>query len=165
MMKRIRWTLVLVILVTLCDMSSSRSITAARNDDLFTHAWKAYWITHPAGPRREFGVFHFRKAFTLASVPRPFIVHVSGDNRYELFVNGERALTGPARGDLNYWRYETVDIALHLAAGRNVLAAVVWNFAERAPVAQITNETGLIVEGDGSTEEIVNSDGSWKTYE
>ena len=116
--------------------------------DLVSQAWKAWWIAHPDGPRREFGVFHFRKTFTLDSVPQRFVIHVSGDNRYELFVNGERVLAGPARGDLNYWRYETLDIAPHLIAGRNLLAAVVWNFAELAPVAQVTNETGLIVQGD-----------------
>jgi hypothetical protein len=64
---------------------------------------------------------------------------VSGDNRYELFVNGARVLSGPARGDLNHWRFETLDIAPHLTAGKNVLAGVVWNFAELAPMAQMTN--------------------------
>ena len=120
---------------------------------LVNHLWKAWWITHPDGPQREFGVFHFRKTFTLESVPQRFVIHVSGDNRYELFVNGERVLAGPARGDLNHWRYETLDIAPHLLAGRNVLAAVVWNFAELAPMAQMTNETGLIVQGDSDAEQ------------
>ncbi len=130
--------------------------------DLVSQAWKAWWIAHPDGPRREFGVFHFRKTFALDSVPQRFVIHVSGDNRYELFVNGERVLAGPARGDLNYWRYETLDIAPHLTAGRNLLAAVVWNFAGLAPVAQVTNETGLIVQGDSEAEQIVNTDNSWK---
>ncbi len=53
-----------------------------------------------------------------------------------LLVNGERVLEGPARGDLNHWRYETLDIASHLHAGRNALAAIVWNFAELAPMAR-----------------------------
>src|SRR5262249_48938901 len=115
-------------------------------------------------PQREIGVFHFRKTFTLGAVPQHFVVHVSGDNRYELFVNGTRVLEGPARGDLNNWRYETLDIAPQLVAGRNVLAAVVWNFAELAPVAQVTNETGLIVQGGGEAEGIANTDQSWKAY-
>jgi hypothetical protein len=130
--------------------------------DLANHLWKAWWITHPEGPQREFGVFYFRKAFTLESVPQRFVIHVSGDNRYELFVNGERVVAGPARGDLNHWRYETLDIAPHLVSGRNVLAAVVWNFAELAPMAQMTNETGLIIQGDSSAEETVDTNNSWK---
>ncbi len=138
--------------LALCFIPWSLSTSQATGIDLVSEAWKASWIAHPDGPAREFGVFHFRKSFTLDSVPQHFVIHVSGDNRYELFVNGERVLVGPARGDLNYWRYETLDIAPHLIAGRNLLAAVVWNFAELAPVAQITNETGLIVQGDAAAE-------------
>jgi len=134
----------------------------AINPDLLKHSWKARWITHPDGPQREFGVFHFRKTISLSSVPSRFVVHASGDNRYELFINGERVVAGPARGDLYHWRFETLDIAPHLRAGRNVLAAVVWNYAELAPMAQLTNETGFLLQGDGAAEAVVNTDRSWK---
>jgi hypothetical protein len=132
------------------------------NPDLLRHSWKARWITHPEGPRREFGVFHFRKAFSLASSPTRFVVYVSGDNRYELYVNGVRVVAGPARGDLLHWRFETLDLAPHLRSGKNVLAAVVWNFAEQAPMAQMTHETGFLLQGDGETEQVVNTNRSWK---
>lgn len=133
------------------------------NPALVNQRWKAQWIASPEGPRREFGVFHFRKTFNLESPPKSFLIHVSGDNRYELFVNGTRVLTGPARGDLNHWRFETADVAQHLQAGRNVLAAVVWNFAELAPMAQMMNEAGFLLQGDGPTEAVVNTDASWKS--
>jgi hypothetical protein len=154
--------ILLVALLSLipCSMSTSQP----SEGDLVSQAWKASWITHPDGPRREFGVFHFRKTFILDTVPQHFVIHVSGDNRYELFVNGQRVVMGPARGDLNYWRYETLDIAPHLAAGRNLLAAVVWNFAKLAPEAQVSNETGFIVQGDGAAEQVVNTDESWKVF-
>jgi hypothetical protein len=124
--------------------------------------WPAHWITCPDSPRREFGVFHFRRSFSLAAVPERFVLHVSADSRYELFVNGARVLRGPARGDLNHWRYETQDVARYFRRGKNTLAAVVWNFAEHAPMAQMTNETGFIVQGEGATESLVNSDARWK---
>jgi alpha-L-rhamnosidase len=130
--------------------------------DLLYHRWKAKWIACVDSPRREFGVYHFRKTFSLESVPEHLGLHVSGDNRYELFVNGTRVLEGPARGDLNHWRYETLDIAPELRPGRNALAAVVWNFAEDAPMAQMTNETGLIVQAEGTAEGSIDTDGSWK---
>jgi alpha-L-rhamnosidase len=163
-MRRVWCDLALAFLIIIGNIPGYQSVAEAAKDDIQTHAWHASWIAHPEGPRREFGVFHFRKTLMLEVVPQHFVIHVSGDNRYELFLNGERVVVGPARGDLNYWRYETLDIAPHLVAGRNVLAAVVWNFAERAPVAQVSNETGLIVQGDSRTEEIVNSDASWKVY-
>ena len=153
-----RVTLALFLLAILPLNASPQSINPA----LHRQSWKAQWISHPDGPRREFGVFHFRKTFTLSAVPERFVIHASGDNRYELFVNGRRVLAGPARGDLYHWRFERLDIAQHLQVGKNVLAAVVWNFAELAPMAQMTNETGLLVQGDGEAEAVVNTDASWK---
>src|SRR5690349_5167838 len=112
---------------------ASLSIPAQINPSLFQHRWKAHWISYPGGPRREFAVFRFRKSFSLDSVPERFVIHASGDNRYELFVNGTRVLEGPARGDLDHWRFDTLDVAGYLRTGKNVLAAVAWNFSELAP--------------------------------
>src|SRR5579863_9581544 len=95
---------------------------------LLRQAWSAKWISAPGAPRTEYGVYHFRKTIDLAGVPSTFVIHASGDNRYQLFVNGRRIASGPARGDLFHWRYETVDAAQYLRAGHNVFAAVVWNF-------------------------------------
>jgi len=153
-----------VLIVLLVGLPSGISNSQTINADLPTQAWKAAWIRHPDGPAREFGVFHFRKTFTLAAAPKRFVLHVSGDNRYEFFVNGRRVATGPARGDLNHWRYETLDIAPQLQAGKNVLAAVVWNYAEFAPMAQMMNETALVVQGDGADEALVNTGASWKAF-
>src|SRR6266571_6021469 len=130
--------------------------------NLLSERWPAHWIASPDGPRREFGVFYFRKAFELAAVPNHFIIHASADNRYELFVNGARVVEGPARGDLDHWRYETLDIAARLRLGKNLLAAIVWNFAMFAPMAQMTNETGLIVQGDTAAESAVNTNKTWR---
>src|ERR1019366_1121771 len=120
-----------------------------RGQSLLRRLWTARWIAVPDSPKTEYGVYHFRKLFDLAARPDRFLVHASGDNRYQLFVNGQRAAWGPARGDLFHWRYETVDIAGFLQPGKNVLAAVVWNFGEYAPEAQITLETGFLLQGDG----------------
>lgn len=130
--------------------------------DLLAKAWPARWIAVPNAPPYAYGVYHFRKTFDLPAVPSRFVVHVTGDNRYQLFVNGHRVVWGPARGDLNHWRYETVDLAPHLTPGRNVLAAVVWNFAQFAPEAQITNQTGFLLQGDTAAERAVDTNATWK---
>lgn len=90
------------------------------------------------------------------------MVHVSGDNRYRLFVNGKHVSQGPARGDLYFWNYETVDLAPFLVAGNNVIAAVVWNDGRDKPEAQITHLTGFILQGNTAQEEAVNTNDSWK---
>ncbi|HYK87970.1 MAG TPA: alpha-L-rhamnosidase C-terminal domain-containing protein [Acidobacteriota bacterium] len=139
-------------------MSSPETV----NPDLLKRTWSAQWITSPGAQLREFGVFRFRKTFDLPAQPTAFRIHVSGDNRYELFVNGTRVSAGPARGDLNHWRFDTIDIAPNLKKGKNILAAVVWNFAELAPMAQIMNETGFILQGDSTAESIADTGTGWK---
>jgi len=132
------------------------------NPELLANHWKAQWITHPTESALDYGVFHFRKSFDLSSVPEEFIIHISADNRYRLFVNGKAVCFGPARGDLAHWFYESVDIARYLKQGKNLLAAVVWNFGEDKPWAQFSLKTALIVQGNSAPEQIVNTDNSWK---
>jgi hypothetical protein len=133
------------------------------NPALLSARWPASWIRTAGTGGRAAGVFLFRKSVDLPAVPSRFVVHVSADQRYELFVNGQRMATGPARGDLDHWRFETVDISSKLTAGRNVLAAVVWNFGGDAPMAQISFETGFLMQGDGEAEAVVNTGKTWKS--
>src|SRR3974377_1860799 len=127
------------------------------NPQLLKYTWPAQWVAHAAGPYRDFGVFHFRKAFELVRVPGSFVVHVSADNRYRLFVNGTSESLAPARRDLHHYRFETVDISPQLKPGRNVLAAVVWNFGIFAPMAQLSERTAFLVQGDTAAEAAVNT--------
>jgi len=122
----------------------------------------ASWVDVPDSPSGDYGVYHFRRTFDLPAKPASFAIRVSADNRYKLFVNGELAAVGPARGDVLHWRYDPVDIARYLKAGRNVLAAVVWNFAELAPVAQMSLKTGFLVQGETQAERIADTGPNWK---
>ena len=62
--------------------------------------WRASWLACQGAPERDPGVFRFRKLLEVPSVPPRYVVHVSGDQRFVLFVNGRRVGIGPARGDL-----------------------------------------------------------------
>ena len=134
----------------------------AINPALLSRGWPASWIDCPGAAQREYGVYHFRKSFSLDRKPATFVVHVSADNRYRLLVNGHAVCSGPARGDPGHWNFETVDIAGWLEAGQNTVAALVWNMGVYAPVAQMSNRTAFLLQGDGAAEQIVNSDRSWK---
>jgi hypothetical protein len=131
---------------------------------VFEKAPGALWIAHPTVSRDAFGVFHFRRVLELASRPARFVVHVSADNRYRLFVNGQLVSSGPQRSDLMHWRYETLDLAPHLRAGRNVLAALVWNWGEGRPVAQFSRGTALLVQANSPLEAAANTGPAWKVF-
>ena len=145
------------------------------SDALMQHPWKAQWITAPGSGSmnqwiapydpslKDYGVYKFRKSFELATKPSSFIVHISADNRYKLFVNGQLVSLGPARGDLYFWNFETVDIASYLKEGKNTVAALVWNDGKQKPEAQISYLTGFILQGYTAVEEILNTNDSWKS--
>jgi alpha-L-rhamnosidase len=123
--------------------------------------WQAKWITHPTAPLREPLVLHFRRSFMLAAKPSRYVVDVSADNRFVLYVNGQRVGDGPARGDLAHWRYESFDIAPYLTAGKNTVTATVWNFGIYAPVAQISDRTAFLLQGDGPVESAISTPADW----
>lgn len=124
--------------------------------------WTAEWISHPTALLREPAVFHFRKVFQLETKPAHFKVEVSADNRFRLFVNGIRVGEGPARGDLAHWRYESFDLGPALHLGKNVVAAEVWNYGIYAPLAQMSDRSAFLMQGDGKAEAAVNTDATWQ---
>jgi hypothetical protein len=148
-------------LLRLCTAAALLAATAMAVEPA-SPTWTARWIRAAEASAFDYGVYHFRRTFDLPERPATFVVHVSADNRYQLFANGERVAWGPARGDLFHWRYDTVDLAPHLKAGTNVLAAVVWNFGLQAPQAQVTYETGFLLQGDGDAAKAVSTDRNWR---
>lgn len=124
--------------------------------------WNAEWIAAPNTMGNEYGIYYFRKSIELDAKPSAFTIYVSADNRYKLYVNGVLVSLGPARGDSYSWNYETVDLAPYLTAGKNSIAALVWNEAEYCPEAQISFRTGFILQGSSASEEVLNTNGSWK---
>jgi len=156
----------ILICMALCAQESNVLQNADGKDfSKLKHTWKAKWITHPTESTLDYGVFLFRRSFNLDEKPEKYIIYVSADNRYRLFVNGKKICYGPARGDLLNWRYETIDIAPFLQAGRNVVAAEVVNFGEYRHVEQHTFQTAFILQSDSVNKTAINTgDSYWKVY-
>jgi hypothetical protein len=123
--------------------------------------WHASWTTHPTAPLREPVVLHFRHTLTLAAVPASYVVRVSADNRFVLFVNGHRVGDGPARGDVAHWRYERFDLAPLLQPGQNLVTATVWNFGVYAPIAQMTDRTAFLLESEATGADAISTPEGW----
>jgi hypothetical protein len=85
--------------------------------------WPSFWINCPDAPQSDYAVTLYRRTFEVQEKPGKFIVHVSADNPYKLFINGKLASMGPQLSNPRHWRYETIDIGPYLNKGTNTLAA------------------------------------------
>jgi hypothetical protein len=128
--------------------------------------WTAHWIMHPTVQPQDHAMILFRKSFVLPAKPGKFVLHVSADNHYRLFVNGSYITRGPARGDISHWFYETIDIAEYLQSGKNTIAAEVVNWGPKRSFTFFSQMTSFILQGDSEAEKMVNtSGGSWKSLQ
>jgi alpha-L-rhamnosidase len=129
--------------------------------------WKAGWIAHPGLNGQEHAVVLFRRNFDLTEKPAQFIVSISADNHYTLYVNGQKVCFGPQLSDIRHWRYETVDLAPYLSAGANTLAVEVINWGYHRFFGMQSVHTALVINGFSEKENIVNTEwrsGAWKTF-
>ena len=150
MAKKYRFILLLLIL-TLVQARATASATAK----------PAYWIAVPQTSAHDYGVYYFRKNLNLTQLPAAMRVEVSGDNRYELYVNGQLASAGPAKGDLHHWHYETVDLKPYLKPGNNVVAAMIINEGEKRALSLYTHRTAFYLHALDAIGAELNTDPSW----
>ena len=115
--------------------------------------WPCAWIACPGVSDPPF-VVAFRKRFTLDrdAVIR---VHVTADERYDLFVDGERVGRGPERGAPERWYYETYDLSL--GAGEHAVVARVWAFGPEAADAQMSVHPGFLFAPAGEWTEVLGT--------
>jgi len=154
-MKKIVFAIVLAVLAV-------PNLTAQLPAELVKYLWNAQWITAAEAPQRDESVLHFRRILDFPQPLPHFVIHVSADNQYLLYVNQKRVGTGPNRGDLAHWKYETYDIGPLLHPGQNIVAATVWNFGVRTPLAQISDRTAFVMEGDSAVERAIDTNESWE---
>jgi hypothetical protein len=103
--------------------------------------WPCKWIAATGTGEPPF-VAAYRLKFQIDE-PAMVRLHVTADERYELFVDGQRIGRGSERGDAEHWRFETYDIDFD--AGEHVLVARVWSLGSQAPYAQMSVSHGLLL--------------------
>jgi len=152
---------ILLLLMISCLCASAQQ---SRSADVRSDQFSAVWIAAPQVNLNNYGVFHFRKSVQLTVLPEQFIVRVSADNRYQLYVNNVAVACGPQRSDPGHWRYDILDLAPYFKKGHNVIAATVWNQGKHAAWAQLSLQTGFWLDGKGAAS-VANTDTSWKVLE
>ncbi|WP_262249923.1 alpha-L-rhamnosidase-related protein [Parapedobacter soli] len=161
------WYRVILVLMMLSAFAVARihgQELSRLNPRWTSEIWKGKWIHKPNDSGRDFGVYLYRKKVVLSEIPEHFVIHLSADNRYRLYINEQMVAAGPARSDTDHWFFDSMDLSPYLVKGDNVVAVQVWNMGEYAPYAQMSHRTGLIIQGESDAEEILNTDESWKVY-
>lgn len=103
--------------------------------------WPAKWIQHP----------HLGEIPYLIAYKLPFHLeeetsvrlHVTADERYELFLDGELVGRGPERGDGENWFFESYEGSI--AAGDHVFVARVLSLGDKAAFAQMSIRHGFLL--------------------
>jgi hypothetical protein len=133
----------------------------------------AAWIWHPefgnvfaashadffSGGWRKPVLLRFRKQFDATA--SPVRIHVSADERFELFVDGHRVARGPDRSDVEHWSYATYE--LRLAPGSHRLEALAWTIGPYQPVAQMSWRGGFVLKAEGDCDkQLTTGNAAWE---
>lgn len=122
----------------------------------FFGQWPARWISIEGADAPNFvAAYRLRFHVETTQVAR---VHVTADQRYELWLDGQRIGRGPERGDRMNWFYETYD--LHLTPGEHLLVARVWSLDTHgflAPTAQVSLRHGLLLAAEGPLQKTLST--------
>jgi alpha-L-rhamnosidase len=131
--------------------------------------WRADWVTRPADPHVRPDIYtYLRREVTLSSSPIVrAAAYVSGDQQYELYVNGVAAGKGQAYSFPDHQYFETLDVTALVRAGRpNALAAVTyWDGPTKGhPAGTPGFVLQLSVHHLDGTKETVATDGRWQVH-
>jgi len=121
------------------------------------------WIWYDHYGYEDVNVFMLaRKSFNLKSIPKKAEIKITADTRYKLYVNGEFVNYGPARGYLEHYPFDRVDISRYLRKGENVIGVIVWQWGHGTFQSIYGGAAGLIVSGKiGGVDIGTKKDNGW----
>jgi alpha-L-rhamnosidase len=106
--------------------------------------WPASWIAIQ-GSEGQALVAAYRRQFEVTE-STTLDIHVSGDERYTLYLDGDQIGVGPERGDESHWAFETYWLTLE--PGRHTLVARVHSLGDQRAYAQHTVRHGFLLAPD-----------------
>jgi hypothetical protein len=119
----------------------------------------ARWITHPEANRLADQFHDFELAFELEA-DATFILHVSGDQRFELHCDGTYIGMGPDRCDLRNWSFHSHEVSL--TKGRHHLMLCLHSIATHRPHAQVSHQPACIVAAEGCPVDLNTGSAGWR---
>jgi len=124
----------------------------------------ASWVSHPAIKGGEDRIILFRNTFQVDDNSEDFIINITADNHYFLYVNGKLITHGPQLSDIQHWKYETLNLKGFLQKGKNILAVKIINFGKRRFLGMQSIFTSLMVNGVTENAKKLNTTGIDDTW-
>lgn len=124
-------------------------------------AWPGAWMWS-ATAERSLEVVQFTIRFSTDEITTPLRMHISADNQYKLYLDGEYIGSGPQRGDVYSWYFDTYEISGLNAVNEHVLSAIVFCDRYTAPSAQMSVRPALLAVAEGINGELFNSPHQWR---
>ena len=116
--------------------------------------WPCRWVTVADDLPHTRLIAAYRLEFTLeAETTIP--LHVTANERYRLFCDGEPIGEGPERGSVGHWYFESFVVTL--PAGAHRLTAWVWSMGDLAAMAQMTSVHGFLLGSDAKSGPFLNT--------
>ncbi len=112
---------------------------------LLSVQWPCSWIGCDVNQSAPF-VTAYKKEFTIGKYSK-IRVHVSADERYELYLDGTMIGRGSERGDRNNWYFETYE--LELQPGKHTIVSRTWSYGKLRHCAQVSICPGFIFSPEG----------------
>lgn len=126
------------------------AVVTLRTDSPFPFRPEGSWSEQTRWPARWICVPDFATPFVAAykleidlAEALDVELHVSADERYRLYWNGDLISTGPEKGDEDHWPFDS--IKCHFDAGHHVLVAQVWSLGEWRAFAQHSVRPGFLL--------------------
>lgn len=135
--------------------------------------WTASWIWHPPKADMDNLYVYARRTFDLADVPPGARAFVTAGSLYKLYVNGRYVGRGPNPSDPSRYYYDVHPLAKFLRPGKNVVAAVCYNYGAETKgiLGQNWGRGGFLLEiraaaeGDAEGDVLLATDGAWKVLQ
>ncbi|MBI4976257.1 MAG: alpha-L-rhamnosidase [Spirochaetes bacterium] len=121
-----------------------------------TPAWPAFWVGPEHHEADTSAALVFRCTFTSAAAEK-IRLHLSADQRYELYVDGLYAGRGSERSDLKHWIYESYELSSD--PGEHMIVIRLWWIAASAPAAeaQLSYRPAILVYAEGAAHERIST--------
>jgi len=114
------------------------------------------WVWHPKADPEHPSFLKFQIRFTISDATTPLRFHVSGDQYFKLFIDGELVCKGPENSDVLHWSFSSFEWETP-EPGEHEITAFAWNAGPDAPLCRMSYSGGFIFAAEGAYAEQLNT--------